>query len=506
MVSQKSTVASESAPSGGIARYVTEPLAAMATRAVTTGVGSIAGLAASPFVGFERGRQISKDIGNMAYEPRSAEGKRGMGALGAVLDPVARAFTAPERFANEVSPALGGATGLVTDAALTLLPGVKGIKSARAASEYRAVGGGAENLGSNAPLATRVDEAGRSLIEDAGGIPSKAINDSTVKSRLQTQVDSIKKEAGNKYEAVKVRVPPNGKASTQNLQAYVDQRLNDAGGNPALLDKADKHVLQVLKTSDEGMTYSALDSLRRKVGKGFSGRGKFKNQDDFIRTQIYDALGADQLSTAQRFGSRFAVEDLTNAQNLSRQYIGLQKNIQKLYGKNADGSITKPISAAANGLLRDDLSGLNKLVDNLPDDMKQSGRASVLNELMRPGKSKQITAQFSDTMASLSDEAKSALLDGFHPEIKAKLESIAKLSAMEVTPEVESFLKRTLNLAARHPYLAASGLAATGVIPGVNPIVAAGVLGGTVAKSVKTAKAARIVKRESNALLKHLNQ
>ena len=520
----------------GVLGGVVEPIASAVTGALGVGAGALGGVIAAPFVGFDRARQISSEVSSrLMFEPRSRQGKAVNAAIGSVLEPVSRAITAPERFAQQIPEQYGGKTiagavGLGTDVALALSPGLRRPKVPDM---------GLKNLGVNAPIEVRAGEAAQGLIEKAGGTPSKAGFDAGIKGGVADKAAVIKKVAGGKYSAVSEKIGDKTRVSTPKLNAYLDEKLADVGGNVKALDQPDQLLYSKLgrdkpppqapkitavhgtpeaikqrqaliafnqeqalippKVGD--MTYGELDSLRRNVGKGFQKKGAFGDTDQFALNELYSRMGGDQMAAAEQFG---AGQILKDAQNLSSQYIGIQKNLEKLYGKKLEGSILPKIKTAANGLLNGDVSGLNKIVAALPTEYQSGARAAVFNELMtRGGKGAALSPKFSQTMKALSPEARAELLRGFPPEIGAELDRISKLSEMMAsTPKNEAFLQRTLGVIARHPFSTTAAAEAMFGMAGF-PGAVAGMAGATEAfKLARGRRAERLHQKQANALLK----
>ena len=114
-----------------------ETVGTMLTGAIAEPVAGIAGLAATPFMGAEKGAEVVESVREgMTYEPKTSSGKKALGAIGETLSPFAEylktPFDALSNWTLDVtgSPAAATAVHTAPAAALELIA-LKGLKSVR---------------------------------------------------------------------------------------------------------------------------------------------------------------------------------------------------------------------------------------------------------------------------------------------------------------------------------------------------------------------------------------
>lgn len=230
-----------------------------------------------------------------------------------------------------------------------------------------------------------IAETGRKaddLILDLSGDTDKSLTDLRVRTDVESNIAKLNAKSERAYGVVNRAIPRPTKVTPADSRKYIEQRLDDLGGDEALLTTAEK---QLKRLTDPGSnpTYGALDQVRRNVGDALGkNRGPFKDDDRSILDQMYGVLSNDQQGVADvaGVGAEYA---------LGRKLVFGRKNLEKkaveLFGKEMEKSILPKLRSAAGKLTRGDVSELNKLMRAVPPARRQEVAATMLNEIFTQG-------------------------------------------------------------------------------------------------------------------------
>lgn len=260
------------------------------------------------------------------------------------------------------------------------------------------------------------------LISDIGGQSDKATLSAEIGEELGTAINDLSEQASFAYDRVNEAIPKAARVQIDGVRGYIQNKLNELGGDKSLLSTAEKRLLNLdrtKKTTVGGIqveefippTYAALDRIRKDVGNGFNRRsGPFRDDSDGTLRQVYRVLSDDQQNAAAAFGLG---DVYTAARSLVSRRKGLEDQATELFGRNLSGSIVPKMKSAANALTRGDVSRFNQLMNALPEGRRAEVAASLLNDIFTTGSRSggSVGQGFVNAFASLnrSPEAKSIL-------------------------------------------------------------------------------------------------
>lgn len=223
------------------------------------------------------------------------------------------------------------------------------------------------------------------LIVELGGQTDKSLLDARIKENIDKNIKDLSNQSEKAYGAVNKAVPRPTKANIGTSKSYMENRLEELGGNLNLLTGAEKQLLRLTKAKGKAVpTYGAIDQLRRNVGDAIGKKsGPFKDDDRQILDQLYGVLSDDQQGMADVFGvgSQYAQ---------GRKLVFTQKELQKqaiqLFGRDIEGSILPQLGQVATSIVtKGDVSKLKKLMKALPPEFRQEAAATLLNDFFAFG-------------------------------------------------------------------------------------------------------------------------
>jgi len=124
-------------------------------------------------------------------------------------------------------------------------------------------------------------------------------------------------------------------------------------------------------------TYTLLDDVRRDLTAArIKGAGPFKDADSGLIKKLESELKKDQKLVAAQHGA----EDIFNeAQMAVAVRKGIEDDLVSLFGKQMDNSFAPKLTAAVKALPAGDSQKLVKLIQSVPEDMRQNVVASGIS-------------------------------------------------------------------------------------------------------------------------------
>lgn len=270
-------------------------------------------------------------------------------------------------------------------------------------------------------------ERADSLIEDLGGSTDKSLLDANIKNDINTATGDLQNQSNKLYETVENAIPKSTIVDPTSSRSYVEETLNDLGGNEKLLSLAEKKLLDI---KDDNPTYFALDRIRKDVGEALRKKsGPYATDESGTLKRVYRVLSEDQQGVAEAFnvGSEYAA---------ARKFVQSRKDLEKqsveLFGREINGSIIPKLKTAATSLTSGDISRFRRLMNALPKERRQEAAATMLNNLFTLGARRQdaIGQGFVNAFKGLNrnKEAKDLLFKNLPPGARARFDKIGSVA------------------------------------------------------------------------------
>lgn len=382
-------------------------------------------------------------------------------------------------------------------------------------------------------VAKRADD----LITEIGGSHDLAQVSQGVKGSLQATQAELEQRANALYKQLREGISPNTEAPAPSVLEFIAQREKDLGGSQNLtsMEKmilaklapkqrtiAAKEVPQIVSESGAPLTqqaapkvivrqptYTLLDDVRKDVGAAARMAGPFKDADTGLAKKLYALIGKDQEAVA---GAAGMGETFTAAKQAVAIRKGVEDDLISLFGKNLDGSIVGNLSGAVRVLPTGDTSKFIRLIQTIPESMRQetvaSGLATAFGKSAKQGslnfnsyakwyegllKNKQAYAA---VMSNLPPAARKQLSDLYRVSKSVGMATKERITTgriqavMDELKGGEGLLTRVYDAAKRNIVGATVGTAAGSVMgPGVGAAIASALSRGAKPSALKAADA-----------------
>lgn len=224
-------------------------------------------------------------------------------------------------------------------------------------------------------VAKRADD----LINEVGGTTDVSALDASVKQRLRATHGKLEGQANDLYRKVEEQIPKGRTVEAPDTLGFLGTHARELGGAERL-SPVERKLFETLSATEDGtspVTYAFLDRTRKEIGQAMQkASGPFKDSESGLLKKLYGTLTADQERVAGELG---ALHTFQAAKYATRLMKGIEDDLVALFGKQVDGSLVGDLSGAVNALPKGDASKLVKLLQSVPEEMRQNVVASGLN-------------------------------------------------------------------------------------------------------------------------------
>lgn len=212
------------------------------------------------------------------------------------------------------------------------------------------------------------------IIDELGGIPDPALMGVNLKRGMKDIGSKLNDGSDKFFDEVNKTIPAKTPAPAKNLIEMLEKRADELGGK-GNLDALETKLLKQLSPK-EGVepTYALLDDIRKKLTAArVKSKGEFKDLSSAEIRRLEKALLEDQRVVAKSAG---VLKQFDDARNLVRMRKALEKDIEKIFGKEIESSIVGDLT---QGIKNINSGKFAKLINNIPEDLRQEVVASSLN-------------------------------------------------------------------------------------------------------------------------------
>jgi hypothetical protein len=234
--------------------------------------------------------------------------------------------------------------------------------------------------------ATKADEA-MALIDgspDLSEINQVALNSmNATKAELEGQAKEVYKRIDAKISGG--ATPPRvDLVNSRRLMNEVMRGLDD----PSSLTPLEKKLMEMSSPGREKPpTYDAMMRLKNDIGQAVEkASGPYADMNTGILKRLYSALAEDQLYNVQQIGGKQLRDDLRLANQTYAKQVALGNRIVSLFGDERDGSIAQKLLTTIKSGSKGDITGFNRIVAKLPQDLRKKAVATAISAASREAK------------------------------------------------------------------------------------------------------------------------
>jgi hypothetical protein len=173
-----------------------------------------------------------------------------------------------------------------------------------------------------------------------------------------------------------------------NSRRLLNGVVKDLGNDVSKLTPLEKELREMATPGRKlPVTYTALMRMKADVGQALQkASGPYKDVNSAILKRLYGALSEDQLAHAQKVGGDTLRADLRLGNQLVAKRKALEDRIVSLFGDERDGSISRKLLATIQGGAKGDVTGFNRVIRSIPEDLRKKAVASAIAAAAREEK------------------------------------------------------------------------------------------------------------------------
>lgn len=224
-------------------------------------------------------------------------------------------------------------------------------------------------------LSDRADD----VVRDIAGTLDKGSVSENVRASVASTIDDLRLQARDLYKKVDDAIPKATRINPKFIKQFLENRLAELGGNVKDLNPLERKLLRL---SEGNPTYALLDRVRKDIGSAYQRQGPYADVASHNLDEVYGLLSDMQQGVAKAFG----VDDVY-AQ--ARGLVGRRKDVEaasvQMFGRQLSNSLVPQMKSAATGLSKGDVGKFNRMMQNIPGELREQVAATVLNDLFSGG-------------------------------------------------------------------------------------------------------------------------
>lgn len=238
----------------------------------------------------------------------------------------------------------------------------------------------------------KVGQRAFDLIEELGGDIDLSRLNQQIRTRMTTTLDDLAPVENTQWSNLRAGVGEANRFNPAKILEHIEQRIIKVGGAVEDLSSLEQYVYKKLKPKEnfgtiagssekillsiDDPTFTLIDDVRRTVGAASKSRGELgATADTGMAKLLYGLLDADVKDIALATGQR-ELYDIAKA--TTRTIVGLESDVISLFGKQVANSLVPNLTKSMGGLVKGDADTFIRLINNVPEEMRESVVASGL--------------------------------------------------------------------------------------------------------------------------------
>jgi len=261
--------------------------------------------------------------------------------------------------------------------------------------QFRAVQAGlTARLGSDladdqAQAILQVSENVARRLDEYGAAASRGAFDDVIRGRIQDDIASLAEQSDVLYKSLDKAVKRFGgkfqTVDTPIMNSYTNQLIKKY----KRVEKIPSGLRDALEqiTDPQGISYDALDSLRRTIGENYASalRGSNPYPDTDVRSlgQLYDVITRQQNQALTNIVGPRANEIWGSAKALVSQRKQLEElSIQSL-GRDLSNDIMPRLEQSLSSITRGNIQSFNNKINSIPEELRPQAMVTALKGMMQ---------------------------------------------------------------------------------------------------------------------------
>jgi hypothetical protein len=244
-----------------------------------------------------------------------------------------------------------------------------------------------------------MDELG--AVKDISGL-SKNVFDrlETANKGLEIQADDLRTQVNDAIDVA-------GRVDASAIRSYLEDQIRKLGGGTEGLKELSKEEKKLWSMVSKGNpTYEALDKKRAEIGRAMTkGTGAWVDSNAQRINDIYAKLADDQMGFIESSAGKEIADKQRAANTLFKQMYDGRAQMQEIFGRNLSKDLGPLITTAITQGGKGGVEAINKLLENIPADMRGTVLTSGLFSTATDAKGGFSFANFANTYSKLREQS-----------------------------------------------------------------------------------------------------
>ena len=267
-------------------------------------------------------------------------------------------------------------------------------------------------------IGSEVETAWRKTYDDAAERAFKAMDElgavkdisklsKNVFDKLDTANKGLEIQADDLRTQVNDAIDVAGRVDASAIRSYLEEQIRKLGGGAEGLKELSSEEKKLWAMVSKGNpTYEALDKKRAEIGRAMTKNdGPWKDSNAQRINDIYAKLADDQMGFIESSAGKEIADKQRAANTLFKQMYDGRAQMQEIFGRNLSKDIGPLITTAITQGGKGGVEALNKLLENIPADMRGTVLTSGLFNTATDAKGGFSFTNFANTYSKLREQS-----------------------------------------------------------------------------------------------------
>lgn len=267
-------------------------------------------------------------------------------------------------------------------------------------------------IGSNIETAWRAtynaaaDRAYKAM-DELGAVKDISALSKNVFEQLDTANKGLEVQAADLRDQVTQAIDVSGRVDATAIRSYLEDQIRKLGGGTEGLKELSGEEKKLWAMVSKGNpTYEALDKKRAEIGRAMTkGTGAWVDSNAQRINDIYAKLADDQMGFIESSAGKEIADKQRAANTLFKQMYDGRGQMQEIFGRNLSKDLGPLITTAITQGGKGGVEAINKLLENIPADMRGTVLTSGLFSTATDAKGGFSFANFANTYSKLREQS-----------------------------------------------------------------------------------------------------
>jgi len=250
-------------------------------------------------------------------------------------------------------------------------------------------------------------ERAYAVMDDLEAVTDVSQLSKNVFDRLDTANKGLEIQADDLRKQVNGAIDVSGRVDATAIRSYLEDQIRKLGGGKEGLGALSTEEKKLYAMVSKGNpTYEALDSKRAEIGRAMTkNAGPWVDSSERRIKDIYAKLADDQMGFIESSAGKEVADKQRAANTLFKQMYDGRAQMQEIFGRNLSKDLAPLITTAITQGGKGGVEAINKLLTNIPTDMRGTVLTSGLFQTATGANGRFSFTNFANTYGKLREQS-----------------------------------------------------------------------------------------------------